>query len=59
MESPIYIVLELLRIIRVVGDHVFIKVKFSLITSLLQKWHCFIYLDLLSCVRNFLHMHSK
>ena len=27
--------------------------------SLLQKWHCLVYLDLLSCVRDFLHMRSK
>ena len=27
--------------------------------SLLQKWHCLVYLDLLSCVRDFLEMRSK
>ena len=27
--------------------------------SLLQKWHCLVYLDLLSCMRDFLHMRSK
>jgi len=27
--------------------------------SLLQKWHYLVYLDLLSCVRDFLHMRSK
>jgi len=27
--------------------------------SLLQKWHCLIYLNLLRCVRDFLQMRSK
>ena len=31
MESPIYTVPELTRIVRVVGDHVPIKVRFSFI----------------------------
>jgi len=27
--------------------------------SQLQQWHCLVYLDLLSCVRDFLHIRSK
>ena len=27
--------------------------------SLLQKWHCLVYLDLLRCMHDFLHMRSK
>ena len=35
------------------------KSHLALFMSLLQKWHCLVYLNLLSCVRNFLHMRSK
>jgi len=35
------------------------KSDLALFMSLLQKWHCLVYLDLLSCVRGFLHMRSK
>jgi len=56
-ESPIYTVPELMRFVRVVGDHIPIKVRFSLLH--LQKWHGLVYLDLLSCVRDFLLICSK
>jgi len=35
------------------------KSDLGLFMSLLQKWHCLVYLDLLSCASDFLHMQSK
>jgi len=35
------------------------KSDLALFMSLLQKWHCLLYLYLLSCVHDFLHIRSK
>jgi len=60
MESPIYTVPELTRIVRVVGDDLPIKVTVSFIVmSLFPKWRSLVYTDLLSCVRDFLLVHYK
>jgi len=42
-----------------VVDHVSIKSDLALFMSLLQKWCCLGYLDLLNCASDFLHMRSK
>ena len=53
MESPIYAVPELTRIVRVVGDHVSIKVRFNFIHESIAE------MALLSCARDFLLMRFK
>jgi len=61
MESHIYTSPELTRIVRIVGDHVPIKVRVSFSHESIAEMALFSIssLDLLSCVRDFLHMHSK
>jgi len=53
LESPIYTVPELTRIVRVAGDHVPIKVRFSVIhksiaeisLARMQEWQCCEYIN--------------
>jgi len=61
MESPIYTVPELTRIVRVVRDHVPpIQVKFSFIHECIAEMSPFnISTRPVSCVRDFLHVRSK
>ena len=53
MESPIYTIRELMKIMFLQ------KSDLALFMSLLQNWHCLVYLDMLSCVRNVIHMRSE
>ena len=59
MDSPICAVTELTKIVRVVGDHDSIKVKFSFIHESITEMALLIYLYQVSCVRDVFHMPSK
>jgi len=61
MESPIYTFQELTRIVRVIGDHVILKARFSFKHVYFAEMTLFSIssLDLLSCMRDFLQMRSK
>ena len=59
MDSHIYTVSGLTRILRVIGDHVTQKSDLDLLMGLFQKWRCLVYIHLLSCVRDLLRMLFK
>ena len=61
IESSIYTVPELTGIVRVIGDYVSIKVRFSFIRGSIRNWRCLVYhiLASLYCVRSLRHMRSK